>query len=140
VAPVAVTPRRRLGRIASAFNVKGRRLGVPGTVTAEMLARMPQSCHYCGISLGIMDGTWDHSIAFDKGGDNMLSNIVRCCTTCNRRKFSKSPEEFVTHDKTTAVCALPGCGNEWQPRYAEYKRGMARYCSRSCSAKSRWVR
>lgn len=136
---MSVTPRRRLQRIAASFNIKARKLHVPGVVTGEMLASLPGICHYCGIELGIMDGTWDHKIAFDRGGDNTLNNIVRCCTSCNRRKFNKTPTEFATYEELWVTCALPGCGKRWQPRYAEHQRGMARYCSRSHAAKSRWT-
>lgn len=112
---------------------------MPGVVTAEMLAAMPGRCFYCGTELSIMNGTWDHKTPFDKGGSNQLRNIVRCCFTCNRRKFTKTPAEFATHEETWVTCALPGCGKQWQPRYAELLRGMAKYCSRSHAAKSRWV-
>lgn len=132
-------PRRRLQRIAGSFNSKARRLGVPGMITAEMLAVMPGHCHYCGTGLPITGGTWDHVVPFDKGGDNTINNVVRSCLSCNRTKFTKSVSEFVTHQGMTVTCALPGCAKQWQPRYAERLRGMARYCSRSHAAKSRWV-
>lgn len=131
--------RRRLQRIAASFNARARAHGAPGVVTAEMLAVMPGACHYCSIALSIMDGTWDHKVPFDRGGSNQLNNIVRCCIDCNRSKFDKTPAEFVTHETLKVTCALPGCGKQWQPRYAEFHRGMARYCSRSHAAKSRWV-
>lgn len=133
------SPRRRLQRVAAAFNLKARNKGVPGVVTAEMLAIMPGRCFYCETDLSIMDGTWDHKIPFDRGGDNTLNNIVRCCLGCNRRKFTKTPAEFSTYEGMWVTCALPGCGKRWQPRYAEHLRGMAKYCSRSHAAKSRWT-
>lgn len=132
-------PRRRLQRIAATFNGKARKLGRPGVITAEMLATMPGRCFYCGAALAIMDGTWDHKVPFDKGGTNRISNVVRSCISCNRRKFTKSPEEFATYEELWVTCALPSCDKRWQPRYAEHNRGMARYCSRSHAAKSRWV-
>ena len=132
-------PRRRLQLIAAAFNAKARKLAVPGEVTAAMLAVMPGKCAYCGVHLSLADGTWDHKVSFDKGGDNRLNNIVRCCLRCNRSKFTKSAEEFLTYEGMIVTCALPGCGNTWQPRYAELRRGMAKFCSRSHAAKSRWV-
>lgn len=134
-----VTPARRLGRIAATFNAKSRRLRVRGVVTAKMLALMPSECYYCGTLLGIMDGSWDHMIAFDRGGTNEPHNIVRCCISCQRRKFTKSPEEFAEHRAMLVTCALPGCDVTWQPRYAERRRGMARYCSHSHAAKSRFM-
>lgn len=135
--PVSI--KRRLQRIASGFNAKARRYRVPGVTTAEHLALMPGKCHYCGVLLTLDGGTWDHVIPFHRGGSNELSNIVRCCTSCQRRKFTKTPEEYAEHQSMMSRCALPGCDNTWQPRYAERKRGMARYCSRSHAAQSRWV-
>jgi len=132
------SPRRRLQRIASGFNTKARRHHVPGVVSPEMLASMPGACHYCQIDLAIQDGTWDHVIPFHRGGSNLVDNIVRCCMTCQRRKFTKTPAEYEEHMNMRSTCALPGCDVTWQPRYAEAKRGMARYCSRSHAALSRW--
>lgn len=131
------TQKRRLGRIAAGFNSKARRLGRRGVVLWTHLYALPLSCYYCGIGLSQMDGSFDHMIAFDQGGSNDPSNIVRCCLSCQRRKFTKTEAEFAEHRTMTAICAT--CGKVWQPRYAEQKRGMARYCSRSCSAKSRWM-
>lgn len=131
------SPKRRLGRIAAGFNRKARLLGRRGVVLWTHLYQKPNECFYCGVGLGIMDGTWDHRVPFDQGGSNEPDNIVRCCYDCNRRKFSKTEEEFAEHKGMVATCGV--CGKQWKPRYAERKRGMARYCSRSCAAKSRWV-
>jgi hypothetical protein len=103
------------------------------------LALLPDECFYCGIELSKMEGSYDHVIPWDQGGSNDPSNIVRCCLDCQRRKFNKTPEEFERHQKLTVTCALPGCDVTYQPRYAEYMRGMARYCSRSHAAASRWI-
>lgn len=133
------TTLRRLQRVAGGFNAKARRHHVKGVITPAMLIAKGDTCAYCGIALGLPDGTWDHVIAFDRGGSNVPENIVRCCMTCQRTKFTKTPAEFAEHREMLVTCALPGCSNTWQPRYAEQKRGMARYCSRSHAAKSRWV-
>jgi hypothetical protein len=132
----AVTPKRRLGRIAAGFNRKARQYHVRGVITAEMLAQKGDTCAYCPTVMSIMDGTWDHVIPFDKGGTNEPTNIVRCCMDCQRRKFTKTPDQFAEHQSMEAVCGI--CGKKWKPRYAEAKRGMARYCSLSCAAKARW--
>lgn len=131
------TVERRLGRISAGFNAKARRLNRRGVVLWTHLAALPPKCFYCGIGLSMMEGSFDHRISFNDGGTNDPSNIVRCCIGCQRRKFTKTPEQFAEHRSMTATCAI--CGRTWTPRYAEAKRGMARYCSRSCAAKSRWV-
>jgi len=129
--------KRRLQRIASTFNAKARRLHVPGIVSWQMLAAMPGTCHYCGLELSLDQGTWDHVAAFDKGGTNEITNIVRCCTDCQRRKHTKTPEEFAEHQVLWATCKRPGCGRQYQPRWAEWINGRARYCSRRCSGSAR---
>lgn len=135
----SASPKRRLGRIAAGFNRKARILGRRGVLLWSHLAVKPSECFYCGVHLGIMDGTWDHRVPFDLGGSNEPDNIVRCCYDCNRRKFSKTEAEFAEHKAMWVTCALPGCDVQWKPRYAERKRGMAKYCSRAHAAKSRWV-
>lgn len=136
--PTMTTPERRLGRIAAGFNAKARRLKRRGVVLWTHLAQKPSQCFYCGVGLPIMDGTWDHRVSFDQGGTNDPDNIVRCCYDCQRKKFTKSEAEFAEHKTMLVTCPIDG--TVFQPRYAEAKRGMARYCSRSCAAKSRWVR
>jgi hypothetical protein len=130
------TLERRLGRIAAGFNAKARRLSRRGVVLWTHLAALPPKCYYCGVGIGPMDGSFDHRVSFDDGGSNDPSNIVRCCLSCQRRKFTKTEAEFAEHRRMTVTCPIDG--TVFIPRYAEAKRGMARYCSRSCAAKSRW--
>lgn len=128
---------RRVQRIAASFNAKARKYHAPGVVTWQMLATQDPHCRYCGIYLELEHGTWDHYVPFDKGGDNWITNIVRCCTTCQRTKFTKSEEEFAAHKELTVTCARPECGNTFKPRWAEYQRGMARFCSHQCAGMAR---
>lgn len=127
------TIKRRLQRIASTFNAKARRLHVPGVVSWQMLASMPGVCAYCGIELRLEDGTWDHATAFNRGGTNEITNIVRCCMQCQRTKFDKTPVEYAEHSVRIVTCKRPGCGNTYQPRWAEWQNGRARYCSHRCA-------
>lgn len=128
---------RRVQRIAASFNAKARKYHAPGVVTWQMLAIKDPYCHYCKIALDLEHGTWDHYVAFDRGGTNWPDNIVRCCTTCQRTKFTKTEDEFREHQELTVTCARPGCGNTFKPRWAEYKRGMARFCSHQCAGMAR---
>lgn len=132
--------RRRLARIASGYNIKARRLGLPGVVTPEQLAMLGNTCAYCGVDVDPMGGSFDHVIAFDRGGANSIENIVRCCISCQRKKFTKTPDQYREHQVLLVTCALPGCNRQYQPRYAEWQAGRARYCSLSHAAASRWVR
>lgn len=132
---------RRLVRIAGSYNSKARRLGIRGRVTAFDLATIELEqprCYYCGIELEIGQGTFDHIVPFERNGRNAFDNLVRCCITDNRKKFTKTPEQLVEHEDRRVTCARPGCDNTYQPRWAEWEAGRARLCSRRCSALLRW--
>ncbi len=128
---------RRLTRLATSYNKKAQRLGVPGVITAVDLVRKPMKCNYCGIGLEVGQGTFDHVIPFDKGGTNENINIVRSCLTCNRKKFTKSPAEFAEHQNLVVACVV--CGDTYQPRWGEWINGRARVCSRKCAGRKRWM-
>lgn len=131
---------RRLIRLAGAINKKAARLGAPGRVSAEslyLIAKDYPQCPYCGIEQSPNHGTFDHKIPFDKGGSNQRDNIVFCCLSCNRHKFTKSVDEHQEFLNFTVTCPIDG--TVFKPRYADWSRGLGRYCSRSCSASSRWA-
>lgn len=128
---------RRLIRIAGAMNVRARKVGAYGVISAAELAVKPTKCMYCGIELEPGQGTFDHAVALSNGGANQSFNIVRCCISCNRTKFDKTPGEFESHKALVSTCTV--CGHTFQPRWAEWQAGRARTCSRSCAAKSRWT-
>lgn len=130
---------RRLVRLAASMNAKAFRVGARGRVTAETLVLIAfdyPRCPYCGVEIDPEHGSFDHKVPFDKGGANERSNIVFCCITCNRRKFTKSVSEHEEFLAFTVTC--PVDGTIFKPRYADWRRGLGRYCSRSCSAASRW--
>jgi 5-methylcytosine-specific restriction endonuclease McrA len=128
---------RRLVRIAGAMNVRARRAGAYGVISAVELAAKPPECWHCGIEFESGQGTFDHLIALNKGGVNQSFNIVRCCLSCNRRKFDKTPAQFEEHQQLVSTCIV--CGQAFHPRWAEWQAGRARTCSRSCAAKRRWA-
>jgi 5-methylcytosine-specific restriction endonuclease McrA len=131
---------RRLIRLASAANTRAKGQGAHGEITAEDIARAylasPQ-CAYCGVSLEPGHFSVDHELPFGRGGRNEANNIVVTCFTCNRRKHTKTPEEYAQHRNRIVHCIV--CGKAYQPRWAEWQAGRARVCSRSCSAKLRWA-
>jgi 5-methylcytosine-specific restriction endonuclease McrA len=130
---------RRLIRLAAAINKKAARLDAVGRVSAEDLAKVIMAnpdCEYCGIGLELGHGTFDHVVPFDRGGRNTPDNIVRCCTTCNREKYTKSPDELARFRATEFRCA--NCNQPFRPRYADWIRGYGKVCSRSCAASTRW--
>lgn len=130
---------RRLIRLANSMNTKARRLGAPGEVTASELAqiylRSPE-CYICHVGLEVGHFSFDHVLAFGEGGTNWPENIRPACFTCNREKFTKSPEEIASYRQLTVRCIV--CRKEFHPRFAEWKAGRATTCSRSCAASKRW--
>lgn len=127
---------RRLVRLASAMNQKALLLGATGRVTAEELAQVIEAsdgvCAYCGAELPDMEGTFDHVVPYANGGENLTTNIVRACLSCNRTKATKTPEELKAFANLRVTCA---CGKIFRPRWADWKRGYGRACSRSCSGR-----
>jgi hypothetical protein len=83
-----------------------------------------------------MHGSFDHRVPFDRGGSNLRENITFGHLSCNRNKYTKSPSEHAEYQALTVTCPIDG--KEFRPRHADWKRGLGRFCSRSCSAASRW--
>ena len=130
-----VTLERRLGRIAAGFNARARKLHSLGVVDWSTLAQVHVKaggkCHYCPTVMELEHGTWDHAISLSEGGRNDITNLVRCCTNCQRRKFTKTPAEYDAHRALTVTCPIDG--TVFKPRWAEYLAGRARYCSHRCA-------
>jgi len=128
---------RAYDRRALSFNKKAAALGVRGRVTPEELASMPLECAYCGVELTHINSDFDHKVPFSKGGVNILDNIVRACGPCNGSKFTKTPEEHLAYLNTSWTCSV--CGRDFRPRYADWRNGNGRVCSRRCAGKRRWA-
>jgi 5-methylcytosine-specific restriction endonuclease McrA len=47
-------------------------------------------CVYCGSKKHL---TLDHVLPKSRGGSNEWTNLVTCCSKCNRQKDNKTPEE-----------------------------------------------
>lgn len=129
---------RRFQRQAAAANQKARRLDAVGRITSRDLyfafVASEGICPYCGIDIEPEHCSFDHVVPFDKGGANLPENIVACCATCNRDKHTKNPTELAEWRDLKVTCAI--CERVYRPRWADWKRGHGRYCSRSCSGKA----
>lgn len=126
---------RRFSKLSAAINQKAEKLGVRGRISAEdLLAVFYEAgfrCEYCGIGLNWQGVSFDHRTAFARGGTNDRRNLAASCMTCQRGKFTKSPEEWAQAKDMTVPCEV--CGREFRPRWADYMRGLGRTCSRTCS-------
>lgn len=50
-------------------------------------------CAYCGYTFNTGQLTRDHVMPTSRGGPNIWMNVVTCCSSCNKRKDNKTPEE-----------------------------------------------
>lgn len=88
-----------VGRRALYSNRKAKVLNIRGKLGTQELMDLFEThewkCFYCKVQLNHENITVDHKIALSKGGENHISNIVPSCQTCNKRKATKTPEEFL---------------------------------------------
>ena len=67
--------------------------------------RDAHKCQYCYEKFPHSKLTLDHVIPKSKGGDKSWGNLVTCCSKCNQKKGSKTPEE--ANMKLLRVPTLP---------------------------------
>ena len=125
----------RFRRLATGANAKARSVGRSGRITHVDLYYVYQQseglCTYCGIGITPEHCSFDHIVPFKNGGENTRTNIVACCLVCQRGKFTKSPEEYAIWQKLERTCPVDGV--RFKPRWADYQRGLGKYCSRRCT-------
>jgi len=56
----------------------------------RIFSRDKHTCVYCGSKRNL---TIDHILPKSRGGKNTWTNMVTCCSPCNRKKGDKTPEE-----------------------------------------------
>lgn len=126
---------RRFSKLAAAINQKATKLGAPGRVSAQDLAQVYLEsmgrCAYCQIEVTVDGVSFDHVVAFARGGSNTRSNLAASCITCQRGKFTKTREEWAKAKDMLVPCEV--CGKQFKPRWADWIRGLGRTCSRICS-------
>ncbi len=59
----------------------------------NIFMRDKNTCQYCGLVFSRKQLTLDHVIPKSRGGQNTWKNLVTCCSTCNRLKDDRTPEE-----------------------------------------------
>lgn len=58
----------------------------------NLLRKHKGCCAYCGEKAALVEA--DHRIPLSRGGRNVIGNILPSCRRCNRRKRTKTEEEF----------------------------------------------
>ena len=76
------------------MNTKAKNIRtVPALTNRALFRRDQQMCAYCGVEHPTSKLTRDHVIPTSKGGPNNWTNVVACCSACNRKKDDKLPEQ-----------------------------------------------
>jgi len=83
-------------------NNKTKRIRWNAEQIQQVWNRTNGKCYFCQKSLGKLQnrhGRWEmeHIQPISKGGTNDLHNIVASCCSCNRKKGTKSVQEFLLH-------------------------------------------
>lgn len=55
-------------------------------------------CFYCAVTLTPDEATLDHIVPLSQGGKTTKGNVAVCCHTCNARKHSRTPVEWLVFD------------------------------------------
>lgn len=62
-------------------------------IRQRVFERDDYTCRYCGARGGELE--CDHVMPISRGGSNDLTNLVTACSSCNRKKHAKTPEEWL---------------------------------------------
>lgn len=69
------------------------RPAIPKRIREEVVQRDGHCCVYCGNTSGPFD--IDHVLPWSRGGSNAVSNLAVSCSSCNRSKSDRTPEEWL---------------------------------------------
>lgn len=69
------------------------RPSIAASTRSEVMRRDSHTCVYCGDTSGPFD--CDHIIPISRGGTTDAENLVCACSSCNRSKGAKTPEEWI---------------------------------------------
>lgn len=60
----------------------------------QIYAKCSGHCAYCGCELEYKDMQVDHVIPLRRGGEDVISNMLPACRSCNHYKSTMTAEEF----------------------------------------------
>lgn len=69
------------------------RAHTPPLTNRALFRRDRHICAYCGDTFSPCDLTRDHVNPVSQGGQNSWLNVVASCSSCNRRKDARTPEQ-----------------------------------------------
>jgi len=82
--------------IANLARRRALRAAAEGDFTADefrvLCSEYGDRCAYCQEESPL---TADHAVPLSRGGSNWISNILPACKSCNSRKRTRTPEEFL---------------------------------------------
>lgn len=67
----------------------------PNMVIRNHVSSLPHFCRWCGRDLTETEWHIDHVIPISRGGDHIVSNIVKACYECNVSRGSMTPCEWL---------------------------------------------
>ncbi len=83
----------------------------------RLLRRHKGRCAYCGEAAALIEA--DHRTPLSRGGRNTIDNILPACRSCNRRKRTKTEDEFRAYLATLARESQKGKDSGKQDGLAE---------------------
>jgi 5-methylcytosine-specific restriction endonuclease McrA len=86
-----------------------------GTLTSRTLQALTMwqsHCPYCGDAMPLRCRSLDHVIPLARGGAHSADNVVICCVTCNKRKHTRTAEEYVAYRRRRGHPVAP----QWEGR------------------------
>ena len=78
-------------RCVTCGNTTARGLGAAWQRLARQVIREQPWCYWCGAT---SDLTADHLVPRSQGGNNVRSNIVTACRTCNSRRRDRPVSDY----------------------------------------------
>lgn len=73
----------------------------------DVITRDGLICYLCAITLTWDSATLDHVIPLARGGSHSLDNLRVCCGTCNRRKHTRTLDEYRAYLRIQPYDVLP---------------------------------
>ena len=102
------TPEGKAARVNGERRRRVRKMGCDAIATAKQVSELltnARGCFYCEAPFGAGNApTVDHVVPLARGGAHSVDNLVAACGTCNARKGTMLPHEFMAKSSLSAMC------------------------------------